>query len=69
MFENHVAASESGGQDGLKGGEASAAKLQRWTDELGKPLFERPRRFDSENLLDELGSSELRRNLSTHSGE
>ena len=28
-----------------------------WTDEQGKPFFERPRRFDPEDLLAELGSA------------
>jgi hypothetical protein len=48
-------------------------ELQRWTDERGKPFFEKPRRFDPEDLLDELGSAYFVRtsenNPSTHSGE
>jgi catechol 2,3-dioxygenase len=30
---------------------------ERWTDERGKPFFAWPRRFDPEDLLDELGSA------------
>lgn len=30
---------------------------ERCTDERGKPFFERPRRFDPQDLLDELGSA------------
>jgi hypothetical protein len=28
-----------------------------WTDEQGKPVFQMPRRFDPESLLDELEPS------------
>jgi hypothetical protein len=52
-------------------------ELQRWTDERGKPFYEtfyeRPRRFDPEDLVDELGSAYFVRTSenesSTHSGE
>jgi catechol 2,3-dioxygenase len=30
---------------------------ERWTDERGKPFFERPRRFDPDDLLEDLGSA------------